>query len=49
MNAGTMYNWRVKAVLNALARAGKAEGPLTVRDLTSLGHLDQVPACQFNP
>lgn len=41
MNAGTMYNWRVKAVLNALARAGKAEGPLTVRDLTSLGHLDQ--------
>jgi SAM-dependent methyltransferase len=37
----SMYNWRVKAVLNALSRAGKAEGPLEVEDLTALGHLDQ--------
>lgn len=36
-----MYNWRVEAVRNALAKRGKAEGPLTVEDLTSLGHLDQ--------
>lgn len=36
-----MYNWRVAAVNNALAKRGKAQGPLTVEDLTSLGHLDQ--------
>uniref|UniRef100_A0A7S4RNU1 phosphoethanolamine N-methyltransferase n=1 Tax=Alexandrium monilatum TaxID=311494 RepID=A0A7S4RNU1_9DINO len=41
MTSGTMYNWRVAAVQNALAQRGKAEGPLTVEDLTSLGHLDQ--------
>jgi len=41
MTAGVMYNWRVAAVHNALARRGKAEGPLTIEDLTSLGHLDQ--------
>lgn len=41
MTSGVMYNWRVAAVLNALAQRGKAEGPLTVEDLTSLGHLDQ--------
>ena len=37
----TMYNWRVAAVHNALAKAGKATGPLLVSDLTILGHLDQ--------
>jgi len=36
-----MYNWRVAAINNALAKRGKATGPLTVEDLTSLGHLDQ--------
>lgn len=36
-----MYNWRVAAVYNALAQRGKREGPLTVDDLISLGHLDQ--------
>lgn len=36
-----MYNWRVAAINNALAERGKATGPLTVEDLTSLGHLDQ--------
>lgn len=41
MTKGSMYNWRVQGVLNALARAGKAEGPLEVSDLTALGHLDQ--------
>lgn len=41
MTSGTMYNWRVSAVKNALAGRGKAEGPLTVDDLVSLGHLDQ--------
>eukprot|EP00933_Yihiella_yeosuensis_P081128 TRINITY_DN94678_c0_g1_i1.p1 TRINITY_DN94678_c0_g1~~TRINITY_DN94678_c0_g1_i1.p1 ORF type:complete len:656 (-),score=115.37 TRINITY_DN94678_c0_g1_i1:75-2042(-) len=41
MTSGVMYNWRVAAVDNALAMKGKAEGPLTVEDLTSLGHLDQ--------
>lgn len=39
--SSVMYNWRVAAVHNALARRGKAEGPLTVDDLVSLGHLDQ--------
>ena len=41
MTQGGMYNWRVKSVLDALARQGKAEGPLTVEDLVGLGHLDQ--------
>lgn len=41
MTSTGMYNWRVAAVHNALAKRGKAEGPLTVEDLTSLGHLDQ--------
>merc|ERR1719326_716486 len=41
MTATGMYNWRVAAVNNALAKRGKAIGPLTVEDLTSLGHLDQ--------
>lgn len=36
-----MYSWRVQSVLDALAKAGKAEGPLEVNDLSSLGHLDQ--------
>jgi len=39
--SSVMYNWRVAAVQNALALRGKAEGPLTIEDLTSLGHLDQ--------
>jgi cyclopropane fatty-acyl-phospholipid synthase-like methyltransferase len=38
---GMMWDWRVKAVRNALREAGKADGPLTVDDLTALGHLDQ--------
>jgi len=41
MTSGMMYNWRVAAVNNALEMRGKAEGPLTVEDLVSLGHLDQ--------
>lgn len=41
MNEGQMYNWRVAAVENALAKRGKATGPLTMEDLLSLGHLDQ--------
>mmetsp|Transcript_41912 Transcript_41912/g.110723 ORF Transcript_41912/g.110723 Transcript_41912/m.110723 type:complete len:652 (+) Transcript_41912:46-2001(+) len=41
MTSGVMYNWRVAAVHNALAQRGKAEGPLTIEDLVSLGHLDQ--------
>lgn len=41
MTATGMYNWRVAAVNNALAKRGKEFGPLTVEDLTSLGHLDQ--------
>jgi len=36
-----MYNWRVAGLLNALAAKGKAEGPLEISDLISLGHLDQ--------
>ena len=35
------YDWRVKAVWNALKEVGKEEGPLRVEDLTALGHLDQ--------
>ena len=38
---GMMWDWRVKAVHNALREAGKAEGALSVDDLTALGHLDQ--------
>lgn len=41
MNNTGMYNWRVAAVNNALAKRGKATGPITVDDLISLGHLDQ--------
>jgi len=41
MASTKMYNWRVAAVRNALAERGKAEGPLMVDDLVSLGHLDQ--------
>ena len=29
---GTMYNWRVKAMMNALEKAGKATGPLQLAD-----------------
>jgi len=36
-----MYNWRVAAVENALKKMGKETGPLSVSDLTKLGHLDQ--------
>jgi hypothetical protein len=39
--SGAMYSWRVRAVQDALEKAGKAEGPLNVDDLCSLGHLDQ--------
>lgn len=41
MTQTAMYNWRVRAVTDALANAGKAEGPLNIDDLTALGHLDQ--------
>lgn len=41
MTSSGMYNWRVAAVHNALAKRGKAAGSLTVDDLISLGHLDQ--------
>mmetsp|Transcript_23176 Transcript_23176/g.37046 ORF Transcript_23176/g.37046 Transcript_23176/m.37046 type:complete len:355 (-) Transcript_23176:64-1128(-) len=41
MTSSGMYNWRVAAVHNALAKRGKDSGPLTVDDLISLGHLDQ--------
>lgn len=41
LSGGVMYNWRVAAVHNALAQNGKATGPLTLEDLTRLGHLDQ--------
>jgi len=41
MASGMMYNWRVAAVHNALAMRGKADGPLKIEDLVSLGHLDQ--------
>lgn len=36
-----MYNWRVAGVYNALKQMGKETGPLTIEDLTTLGHLDQ--------
>jgi len=38
---GCMYSWRVRAVEAALAERGLSEGPLTVEQLTALGHLDQ--------
>lgn len=41
MTDSRMYNWRVAAIHNALGERGKAEGPLTIDDLISLGHLDQ--------
>ena len=36
-----MYHWRVSSVRKMLAMQGKAKGPLSVADLTALGHLDQ--------
>lgn len=39
--SSTMYNWRVESVYKSLAQKGKAEGPLSLPDLLSLGHLDQ--------
>ncbi len=36
-----MYGWRVTCVQKRLEQLGKSTGPLTVEDLTSLGHLDQ--------
>ena len=41
LTRGTMYNWRVTAIMNALEKAGRATGPLQLGDLTALGHLDQ--------
>jgi cyclopropane fatty-acyl-phospholipid synthase-like methyltransferase len=38
---GCMYSWRVRAVEAALAERGLSAGPLTVEQLTALGHLDQ--------
>lgn len=38
---GYMYSWRVRGVEAALAERGLSEGPLTVEQLTALGHLDQ--------
>ncbi|HKK80115.1 MAG TPA: methyltransferase domain-containing protein [Phaeodactylibacter sp.] len=39
--SGSMYNWRVNSVYKALEQQGKAEGPLGLKDLLALGHLDQ--------
>ncbi len=36
-----MYSWRVTGIEAALFERGLSEGPLTVQDLTELGHLDQ--------
>ncbi|TXB62784.1 methyltransferase domain-containing protein [Phaeodactylibacter luteus] len=36
-----MYDWRVQSVYRMLDMQGKGEGPLSVSDLTALGHLDQ--------
>ncbi len=36
-----MYHWRVDSLQKALAQKNKAQGVLTVKDLTDLGHLDQ--------
>lgn len=41
MDNSQMYNWRVHALNQALAKIGKETGPLLVSDLTQLGHLDQ--------
>jgi len=41
LTRGTMYNWRVKAIVNALEKAGRATGTLQLDNLTALGHLDQ--------
>ena len=41
IGSGTMYNWRVRAVHDALRKRGKESGPLDIDDLCSLGHLDQ--------
>jgi cyclopropane fatty-acyl-phospholipid synthase-like methyltransferase len=38
---GCMYSWRVRAVEAALAQRGLSAGPLSVDQLTALGHLDQ--------
>lgn len=38
---GCMYSWRVRGIEAALAERGLSEGPLTVQQLTALGHLDQ--------
>ena len=37
----TMYDWRVESVHKLLARQGKSCGPLMLKDLLALGHLDQ--------
>lgn len=37
----TMYGWRIRGIETALHAQGLADGPLTVGDLTALGHLDQ--------
>lgn len=39
--SAVMYDWRVSSMLKMLAIRGKASGPLSVEDLTELGHLDQ--------
>ena len=39
--SGSMYNWRVNSVYKALEQQGKSEGPLELKDLLALGHLDQ--------
>jgi len=36
-----MYDWRLASTYQMLALRGQATGPLTVEDLTNLGHLDQ--------
>ena len=36
-----MYSWRVRGMRNALAAGDRLTGPLRVKDLTALGHLDQ--------
>lgn len=38
---GCMYSWRVHGINTALSERGLSEGPLTVQQLTDLGHLDQ--------
>ena len=42
MSSGVMYDWRVQSVYDALKRQGVGESdPVTVEQLTALGHLDQ--------